>query len=674
MLELELSRRRLAEAESLARVGSWEWDVAADRVTWSDQLFRIYGLEPQSLEPTYEAFLERVHPDDRESVDARNHKAFADHRPFEDVKRVVRPDGSVFLMRTQGEVIEDDEGGVARMIGVCEDVTERVEAERTRSALAAIVTSSHDAIWSYDLGGRITSWNPGAERLFGYTEEEALGCPVSILVPQGQVAEHRRTHELAGAGEAVEEFDTRRLRNGGREMDVSIALSPVKDASGEVTAISAIAQDIAERKRLETEIRWLASHDPLTGLYNRSRFEEDLSAALARASRRRARGSVVLLDLDNFKFVNDTYGHRAGDALVRAVAGALQKRLRLTDVLARLGGDEFAILMEDTEEERAASLARDLLETVRATAISIEGHAIRVTTSAGASMFTGSESGEAVLAAADRAMYEAKDAGRDRVVVHSPGRSAASHDQHRTGWEAMIREALEGDGFVLHCQPIVELASGRVTRHELLLRMRGDDGLIAPASFLAVAERLGLVGRIDRWVVESALGLLADSDDDLVFEVNLSGQSVGDRRLLERIEEGLADRRVDPERLIFEITETAAITNMDDARLFAEALTRLGCRVAIDDFGAGFGSFYYLKHLPADLLKIDGDFVRAPRTVTDELVIEAIVRIARGLGKKTVAEYVEDQQTMDMLRARGVDYAQGFHVGRPVPVEELGRR
>ena len=301
----------------------------------------------------------------------------------------------------------------------------------------------------------------------------------------------------------------------------------------------------------------------------------------------------------------------------------------------------------------------------------IDGRPIGVTASIGVAPFGGDGHGaEELLADADRAMYLAKDGGRDRAATVKPSHRER-HAETRLGWEHRIREALERDLFLLYCQPIMDLRSGEISQHELLLRMADGDGdPITPGAFLGVAERLGLVHAIDRWVVTEALELLAQRPD-LRLEVNLSALSLDDRQLLDVIREGLIRAGVDAGQLIFEITETAAIGNTEVARRFAAALNELGCGFALDDFGTGFSSFHYLKHLPAEYLKIDGEFVRSPRSRTDELVIESIVHIARGLDKQTIAESVEDAASLEALREVGVDYAQGYHVGRPRPVSEL---
>ncbi len=668
--ELRRTRDRLVEAQRVARIGSWEWDIPANKVTWSDELYRIFGLEPGEVDPSYKNYLEHVHVDDREAVNARNRKAFADHQPFDDVKRGLQPDGSVFLVRTHGEVVVGDDGRPLRMLGVCQDVTVEVEAERAQAELAAIFASSDDAIIASTPAGKITSWSPGATKLYGYQSGEALGRQVAIVIPRDCAAAHEQAAARVIAGETVEHFETSHRAKDGSRIEVSLGISPVLDADGSLVAISTIARDIADRKRFEAQLKHLADHDPLTGLPNRRRFEDELDKRVAEVRRYGGGGAVLMLDLDNFKYVNDALGHRAGDDLLRGVAALLRMRVRESDMLSRLGGDEFAVFLPRADEAAASEVATDLLAGLREHVIPMDGRPIGVTASIGIACVTeDTVSAEELLAAADRAMYGAKDTGRDRAITVEAA-ERENRGETRLGWEHRIRDALERKLFVAHAQPIMDLGSGRICQHELLLRMTDGDKLIPPGAFLGVAERLGLIHSVDQWVVGEAMRLLGEHPG-LKLEVNLSGLSLDDPQLMTLIRDGITERAIDPSRLIFEITETAAIGNTEVAWRFATALHGLGCSFALDDFGAGFGSFYYLKHLPVEYLKIDGDFVSSPRTRTDELVIDSIVHIAQGLGKRTIAEHVEDEATLAALRAGGVDFAQGFHIGHPAPVSTL---
>jgi diguanylate cyclase (GGDEF)-like protein len=433
---------------------------------------------------------------------------------------------------------------------------------------------------------------------------------------------------------------------------------------------------LARAERTEAELRYLADHDSLTGLLDRRRFRAELDQYVSFSARYGGQGAVMIIDIDSLKAVNDSHGHHAGDNLIRQIAGTLRQRVRATDIVARLSGDEFAVLMPQTDVDGAVQLGEDLRTQVAegARATSEEDG---VTISVGIGMFGGArKSGaEGVLVAADQAMYRAKEGGRNQIALSQElGEPAKTYERRQTT-TAMIRDALTHDRLSLHTQPIRSLASGGIERYELLLRMTDDSGELLPAAtFIDAAERSGMVQELDRWVVAQALELLAEREqagDPISLHVNLSGASLTDLSVLEFIERRLDEGDADPARCTFEITDTAGINDYEAAAGFADRLTEFGCQVAIDDYGAGFGPFHYLKLVPFDLLKIDGAFVHElPRSDADQLTVQAIVQIARGLGKATIAEFVQDDLTARMLREYGVDMAQGFHLGRPVAIRE----
>jgi EAL domain-containing protein (putative c-di-GMP-specific phosphodiesterase class I) len=331
----------------------------------------------------------------------------------------------------------------------------------------------------------------------------------------------------------------------------------------------------------------------------------------------------------------------------------------------------FGVLIIDTAGARARELGERLLAAVRAHEMTINGIEIRVTASIGVVVFDGIHaSAEDVLADVDRAMYQSKEKGRNRVTVLQPSDRGWVRDQLNRSTEHVIRDALAHDHFELYVQPIVNLASGQMTHCEVLLRLRDGDKIIAPGRFLPAAERLGLIHLIDRWVIDRAFAL-ASEHSDLTVELNLSGATIDDPSLVAYVAGKLGQHGTDPHRIVFELTETAAIGNIGKAREMARSLAELGCKFAIDDFGAGFSTFYYLKHFPAQYIKIDGEFLSEKRNRTDDLVIESIVKIARDLGKQTVAEYVSDEARLDRVRSLGVDYGQGYHFAAPFPAAQL---
>ncbi len=590
--------------------------------------------------------------------------------------------GYALWLRTSPLLRGDSEAGhVVGAMLIAQDVSERVARNRKiGEAQERFRRAFEDApigMAVADLDGRFLEVNQALCAITGYAPDELAGTTFSAIThPDDLPADFAVMRELIGGRLTSSSDEKRYLRPDGAVVWVSRSVTLIRDADGEPLHFLDQIQDITERRRFERELRQLADHDPLTGLLNRRRFEQELDRHVAEVARYGPRGALLVLDLDHFKYVNDALGHHAGDELILSVAALLQDRLRETDTLARLGGDEFAVLLPNVDCSEAEQVAADLVRAVREEATVAAGdRRQRVTTSVGIAPFGRADlNGEEWLIEADLAMYEAKEAGRDRYAVVSADAERPERIRDRVSWLDRLRAALDEERFVLHAQPIRDLRTGEIGQHELLIRMLGDNGeLISPGAFLPLAERFGLAPEIDCWVARQAIALLAtDPGGHIALEINLSGLSLNDTTLLGVIETEVARQEVDPRRLIFEITETAAVSNIPLARRFAERLTQLGCRFALDDFGAGFGSFYYLKHLPFDYLKIDGEFVSGCLgNRTDQLVIEAVVRIARGLGKETVAEFVSDPQLEQFVRSQGVDYAQGFHVGRPVPITEL---
>ena len=429
-------------------------------------------------------------------------------------------------------------------------------------------------------------------------------------------------------------------------------------------------------EKTEAELRHLADHDSLTGLLNRRRFRAELDQYVSFAARYGGRGAVMVIDIDGLKAVNDRLGHQAGDTLIRRVAEILRERVRATDIVARLSGDEFAVLMPQSDTAGALQLGEDLRAQV-AEGMPLNSEIDAASISVGITMFGGQDSSgaEAVLVAADQAMYQAKAEGRNRIALFSsPGENGEVAQRAQTT-SARIRDALTQNRLRLATQPIRSLTSGGIERYELLLRMTGESGELLPASsFIEVAERSGMVQELDRWVVARALELIGErqrAGSPVSLHVNISGASITDLSVLEFIERRLDEGEADPARCTFEITQTAKVEDYDTAAGFADRLTEFGCEVAIDDYGAGFGPFAYLQKVPFDVIKIDGAFIRdLPPNDADQLTVKAIVQIARGLGKRTIAEFVEDEETRTMLQGYGVDMAQGYHLGRPVDSAE----
>jgi diguanylate cyclase (GGDEF)-like protein len=439
----------------------------------------------------------------------------------------------------------------------------------------------------------------------------------------------------------------------------------------------AVGAVVAERKRLETRLLHLADHDPLTNLFSRRRLQDELRLTLAQATRYGTRGALLFLDLDDFKTVNDALGHRAGDKVLADLARRLHGRLRHSDIVARLGGDEFAVLLPHTDSGQAQALAAQLLESIRSQPVDLGAKRVTMSAAIGIALFPehGSTT-EELLAHADSAMYRAKGMGGNGCQVYAPDERWQRAIEASFRSEQALRAALEEGRFLFHAQPILDLRLDRVQQYELLLRMADERGeLLPPGAFLGQADRCGLLPLIERWAVRRAIQLLArdgNGRSHYALSVNLSGRAVSDPELPALIERELVALGVTPSRLVLEISESAAVAQLHQAREFSLAVKRLGCRLALDDFGVGMSSLHHLAQLPVDYLKIDGSFVQnVSHSPLERQLVRAVVEMALALDKQTIAESVTDAPTLEVLRACGVNYAQGYHVGRPRPLDEL---
>ena len=528
-----------------------------------------------------------------------------------------------------------------------------------------------------DLDGRWLQVNSALCLITGYTQARLLNTTLRAITHPEDVGLDKQGMRALLAGEAPNsQCEKRYLHAWGHYVWVQETTSIVRDKVGLPQYCITQVQDISERKELARRLEHVVDHDFLTGLFNRRFFEQALAREAERIKRYGGTGAVLMVDLDHFKEINDTFGHRAGDDVLTGVASLLRQRLRSTDIVARVGGDEFAVLLTQTDPHHVQLVADELVKALARETALLSDHSVRITASVGVAMIDGHTDIE-VLACADLAMYEAKQTGRDRFEMHRPQAHRRGRGAGRPSAVEHLRDVVAGARLILFCQPISNLNSPITDQYELLLRVPDEEGgePLPPSAFLSRAERSGMIQAIDGWVVMQAISLIekqAGEGRRVVLHVNLSGKSIGDPDLVRSIEKALAHSGIAPDQLVLELTETAAIPHFEDARTCAARLRAIGCRFALDDFGAGFGSFYYLKSFPFDFLKIDGDFIRGLETEPmNQLVVSAIVSIARGVGMKTVAEYVTDPRTERLLRDFGVDHAQGFHIGIPRPVSEV---
>jgi len=445
---------------------------------------------------------------------------------------------------------------------------------------------------------------------------------------------------------------------------------PVRAHDGHLVGYLALYEDITQERHAARQLIYLAERDSLTGLYNRHRFQEELGRMMDEARRREVQGALLFFDLDEFKYINDTFGHNAGDTILMRVAGDVGALVRRHETFSRLGGDEFAILMPNSSEKEAQDLADQVVRAIAQIPFAFEGQQLRLTSSLGIAYYPQhAATAEELIAHADAAMYQAKEAGKNAWRVYREDLDASRAMIQRLSWNERIDHALENHLLELHFQGIYHAGDCTLSHLEALVRMKDKDQpgrLLMPASFIPIAEKTGKILDIDRWVIRTAIAQLAASPQVPSIAVNISGRSFDEPSLPDHIADLLREHGVAPQRLLVELTETAAVSDMQDAQRFIDALRHTGCRVCLDDFGSGFASFAYLKHIHVDILKIDGIFIRdLPRDRDNQLFVKAIVDVARGMGKITVAEFVEDQEILDMLKSFGVDQVQGYHLDKP---------
>ena len=560
------------------------------------------------------------------------------------------------------------------------------EKERAQVTLASIA----DAVITVDTDALIEYLNPVAERLTGWRNAEARRRPVAevfAIVDEatGAPIPDPVTRALAEGATVEAEGNVVLLCRGAESIAIDHSVAPIRDRSARIVGAVLVIQDMSRERRYAAQLSSLASHDALTGLLNRREFEQRVRAIVDRPADDGAQHAVLYLDLDQFKVVNDTGGHAAGDELLRQIGALLRPKLREGDVLARLGGDEFGVLLPHCPPAPALRIAEALRKSIVDFRFAWRNRAFTIGVSIGlVNLADAPHTLASVLSAADAACYLAKDKGRNRVQVYRPEDSEVTLRRGEMEWVNRIHRALAEDRLCLYAQPMQALhaPAGEARHHELLVRLIDERGELIPAiEFIPAAERYHLMPTIDRWVIRSAFRVLAErlaADSALracTYAINVSGASIGDDQFLDYVRENFSRFSIPHSMICFEITETTAVTSLSRAEQFIGALRAPGCRFALDDFGVGVSSFTYLKRLPVDYLKIDGSFVRNMlQDPVDAAMVEAIHRIGRVMGKQTIAESVETSATLEAVRRAGIDMAQGHAIAVPTQFAPPGTR
>ena len=723
---LEESENQFRQAAQTARLGHWRFDeVTHEYLTISDEYANIFGYTVEEFQERYRTFeqdMDLVHPEDR----ARLLKAYESTPGSEIDYRVVHADGSMRYVREISSHVLDEFGNVIEAKGTLQDITELKEAEqelkksearlerRVKTRTAALTKSnlaltkeiserqlaeealrlSEARFRDYAKTAADYFWEMGPELKFTHIAgrfEEVTGIPPDRAI--GLTHEELRVKWNTSCTEVTDVFPAVKTQQPFGNVEVqwnhpnqgtrnlSVSGQPLFDGDGVFLGYRGSGRDITQTHKLAKKLSYQASHDTLTKLINRREFERRLLRVMEVAQTEKTAHALCYLDLDQFKIINDTCGHTAGDELLRQLGAVLQLQAGKRETVARLGGDEFGVLLEHCSLEEAEQVANTFSSAIETFRFQWESKAFNIGVSIGLVPITeASHSMIDVMREADNACYAAKEQGRNRIMVYSAYDSTLTRRHEEMRQVTLINEALEENRFHLYSQPIVPVAGNGNSEglyYELLLRMEDQKGrIVGPGAFLVAAERYNLTTRLDRWVVDTAFEWLSRHPEFLerltFCNINLSGQSLGDEEFLKFVNRQFEMTDIPPEKICFEITETVAIANFSAAISFIAKHKERGCKFALDDFGTGLSSFAYLKDLPVDILKIDGTFVKdIPDNAINFAIVKSIHGIAHVMGKKTVAEHVEDEVTLEKLRELGVDYAQGYAIGMPRPIDEM---
>jgi len=692
-MKRELDEAKLKTSESRYRglfenvvdgvyIASREGDI----ITVNPALVEMLGYESaQDLKQAGRTTMLYVNPIDRERVFARL-EAEGVVRNFE--YRLRRKDGNEIVVLENSRAIYDDDGTVIAHEGTITDITDRKIAEtrvfEEKERAQVTLQSIGDGVVTTDADGRIDYINPVAQDLIGWEIRSARGKPIEEIMTI--VNEHTRATvdnpvmRCLREGRVISLADKSVLINqSGDEIPIQDSAAPIRDRIGNIIGSVMVFHDVSKESRLFRQLSYQASHDALTGLINRHEFENQLVAALdATHSNHQCTHALLYVDIDQFKVVNDTFGHTAGDELLRQVSELVQANIRSTDILARLGGDEFGILLERCNEDLAIEVAEAIRGAIEGYRFTWQESFTSVRCSIGVVLVNHeSPSVASLMSSADVACYSAKDMGRNQIHLYRDSDASVRHEEMK--WVSRITNAVEENRLELFYQPIIGIGKSTAKsrgHYELLLRMRDENGeIVNPDQFIPAAERYNLMSTLDRWVVHEALSQLADRNSEaenarFTLAINLSGTSLSEDRFLEFVIEELEKSKLPNGAICFEITETAAISNLSRVIHFMQALKKLGCKFSLDDFGSGLSSFTYLKNLPVDYLKIDGQFIRnVAEDQVDESMVKAINEVGRAMGIETIAERVETKAVLDKLSDIGIEFAQGYYIARPTSVQ-----
>ncbi|MDM5270979.1 EAL domain-containing protein [Sulfurovum sp. zt1-1] len=680
--KLKKSEAKLLAAQQIAKLGNWEWNLQTNEMLWSDEIFRIFGEKPQGFIPNYDLFLTYITPSDRIRILRATIDAKKTGKTQRIEHKITRKDGSIRYLLSSGKGIFGSDRNFATIIGTAQDITEQKQVENMLEQKAQIIEQIHDSVIIMDLKGYIIEWNNTSVFNLGYSAEEIIGKHISNLYPKD------RKHSLLKIFGKLNKYGVLRteieLKNkSGGQFYGNLLLSYLKDDKGEKKSIIAYVENITQRKKAESELRrqknmmeYRAYHDELTGLPNRSYFLEELERTINRVRRSEGLGALLFIDLDHFKEINDSLGHKHGDSVLKIIASRLEEIVRKGDFVARFGGDEFTTILEDIKNmDNVITKVQQMMEILNAP-ITINEHIHYLTFSIGISLFPNDgETAEVLLKNSDASMYKAKEEGRNTYVFYEQDLTRKAFE--RVLLATNLRQALNEHSFEIYYQPQVNAITGKIIGMEGLIRWKHETkGMIYPSKFILIAEDNGMIIEIDRWMMQEGIQQVSQwykqGLNPGVLSLNLSIKQLQAKDFISILKQILLENECDPGWIELEITESQIMNNPEYSIEILQQLSDLGIKLAIDDFGTGYSSLSYLKRLPIDKLKIDQSFIRDIPTDKDDMaIVETIITLSKSLKLEVIAEGVETEAQKDFLIEHDCLNIQGFYYSKPVSKEEI---
>lgn len=694
--ESEKNRDLLIKTHELAGVGGWEYEVLNKKLSWTELTYKIHEL-PLSYQPDIESAISFYAEDAQTTIKNAVERSLMDGTGWDLELQFITAKGNRRWVRAIGEAVMDQDH-ITKLIGTFQDITERVESmdslkylladlkkseanqiallkesESNLSRLSALLSAMNTGILFQDKDHNVEFVNSSFRKIWGIDESENLiGVTTKNVLEKSSSYVARPDNsskyllKITDTHEISEKYEIE-LTDG---RIVTQLTFPVVDNQDTIIGRLWLYDDITQERQTAEQLLYLAERDPLTGLYNRSRFQAHLYNLISNARRNDSSFALLYFDLDEFKSINDSFGHGTGDTVLVRTANEILNMVRTEEILARLGGDEFALLTALNPTGHVSFLAERIIKAVSSIPFRFRGKNIQLTTSVGIAIFP--EHGETVeelVAHADSAMYIAKKQGKNTWTIYDKEQDSSDVMVDRLTWNQKIAKSIEDDLLQIHYQGVYDTTSKKLQYIEALIRMSessSSEELIMPGQFIPVAEKSGLIVQLDTWMMNKCIALLANNPSIPAVAVNISGRTISNSGFPEAINKKLTEMKVNPERLVIEITETAAISDIQEANHFIDKLHKFNCQICLDDFGSGFATFSYLKHLDIDTLKIDGNFIRdLPNNTENQAFVKAMVDIADGLNKKCIVEFVENEETLNMVRDMGVKYAQGYYLGKP---------